>query len=328
MKVKVSKLRSQVLHVLQKAGYKNEDAEMITNVVMFGQMSGKLSHGIVRLFKGDLNLLENIGDKPYEIMDKSTNSAHIKAFRQPGILVGHLAMNKAIEIAKKNKIAFVTSNGTKSTSGCLTYYLEQIAQNDMIGIVMSQSASFIAPFNSKEPLFGTNPMGFGFPTHGKSLLFDMATTAITYGDVLIASTTGQQLPENIALDKSGNPTTNPNEALEGSVLSFDNSYKGSGLAMVVEILAGLLAGSGFIDLHQEDDWGNLFIAISPELFMPIEKFKNRMDEFISRIENAKSKDGNKVRLPGMRTLTTRDESLQDDEIEIGDEILNEFYKYL
>lgn len=328
MKVKVSELKSQVLQALTKAGYNNNDAEMITNVVMFGQMSGKLSHGIVRLFKGDLNLLENTGDKPYEILEKTQNSAQIIAHHQPGILIGHIAMNKAIELAKKNKIALVSTIGTHSTSGCLTYYLEQIAKNNLIGIVMSQSAPFIAPFNSKEALFGTNPMGYGFPTNDKPLLFDMATSAITYGDVLIASTTGKQLPENIALDKSGNPTTNPDEALEGSVHSFDNSYKGSGLAMIVEILAGVLAGSSFIDQHQEKDWGNMFIAISPELFMSTDEFKSRMDEFINRIENAKTRDGEKVRLPGMHTLAQRDENLADDEIEIEDEILNEFYKYL
>lgn len=328
MKIKVSELENQVLKVLGKSGYSVEDAEMIKNVVMFGQMSGKLTHGIVRLFKGDLNLLENNGDEPYEVVEKTQNSAQIIAHHQPGILIGHIAMNKAIELAKKNKIAFVSTLGTLSTSGCLTYYLEQIARNNLIGIVMSQSAPFIAPFNSHEPLFGTNPMGYGFPTNGNPLLFDMATSAITYGDVLIASTTGKELPENIALDKSGNATTNPNEALEGSVLSFDNSYKGSGLAMIVEILAGVLAGSGFIDLHQEKDWGNLFIAISPELFMSTDEFKSRMDEFISRVETAKTNDGEKVRLPGMKTLATRDENLADDEIEIDDEILNEFYTYL
>jgi LDH2 family malate/lactate/ureidoglycolate dehydrogenase len=328
MKIKVSELRNQVSQALLKAGYNSDDAEMITNVVMFGQMSGKLSHGIVRLFKGDLNLLENIGDGPYEIVEKTQNSAQVIAHHQPGILIGHLAMNKAIELAKNNKIGLVSSIGTQSTSGCLTYYLEQIAKNSLIGIVMSQSAPFIAPFNSKEALFGTNPMGYGFPTNDKPLLFDMATSAITYGDVLIASTTGKQLPENIASDKSGNPTTNPDEALEGSVNSFDNSYKGSGLAMIVEILAGVLAGSSFIDLHQEKDWGNLFIAISPELFMSTDEFKSRMDEFINRVERAKTKDGQKVRLPGMHTLAQRDENIQDDEIEIEDEILNEFYKYL
>ncbi|HRO65693.1 MAG TPA: hypothetical protein PKU78_05715, partial [Candidatus Dojkabacteria bacterium] len=65
-----------------------------------------------------------------------------------------------------------------------------------------------------------------------------------------------------------------------------------------------------------------------ELFMSIDNFKSRMDEFINRVKNAKTKDGEKVRLPGMHTLAQRDENLIDDEIEIEDEILNEFYTYL
>lgn len=328
MKVKVSELNNQILDVLVKHGYKHEDAVMIRDIVMFGQMSGKLSHGLIRLYKGSLNVIENQGEKEIEIMQITPQSATIRAYQQPGMLIGHIGMNKAIEIAKSENIGIVTTKGTISTSGCLTYYLEKIALQGLIGIVMSNSEPFVAPFNSTEPLFGTNPMGFAFPSKEKPLLFDMATSITTFGHVVSAATTGDKLAENIALDKNGNFTTDTNEALEGSVLPFDNSYKGSGLGMVVEILAGVLSGASFIDLYKEESWGNIFIVFSPELFMPAEQFKSRMSEFIQRVENARTKDGEKVRLPGVQTIANRDKNLQDDEIEIEDEILNEFYKYL
>lgn len=328
MKVKVSELKQQIYQALTKAGYTRSEAENIGDVFLFGQMSGKTTHGIVRLFKGDDNILKNPGDGSIEVIEKSDKSAHVLGKRNAGVLVAHVGMDKALEIASKHKVGFVTTNGTHSTSGSLSYYLEQIALAGYIGIICARSEAFVAPFNSAEPLFGTNPIGFSFPTEGSPLIFDMGTSIISFGAIISATTTGDPIPPHSALDKDGNETTDPNKALEGSVLSFDNSYKGSGLSMMVEILGGVLASAGFIDLHKEDRWGNLIMVLSPELFMSLDTFKKRMTEFQNRMESAKTTDGNKLRLPGVNTLATRDQNLADDEIEIDDEILNEFYTYL
>lgn len=328
MKIKISDLEQKVMQALEKADYSAKYAEMIKNVVMFGQISGKTTHGVMRLYKGDVNTLKDHGEGKIEITDRTRNSAVVKANKHPGTLVGHLAMDKAIEIAGREKLALVTTSGTFSTSGCLTYYLEQIALKGYIGIIMSQSPSFIAPFNSSEALFGTNPMGFAFPTTDTPLLFDMATSNISFGALLSAASSGSVLPENVALDKDGNFTTDPNEALEGSVLSFDNSYKGSGLAMVIEILGGVLSGGSFIDLYQDEGWGNFFLVLSPELFMPLDQFKARMDQFVERLQNAKTKDDKELRLPGMNTLAMRDQNLLTGEIELPEEVLMELKKYL
>lgn len=328
MKTKITKLEQNILSVLTNTGYSKEEAQMITDVLMFGELSGQPSHGINRLFKGGLNIIENRGNGSIEIIEKSGKSAVIKADKHPGVLVGQIGVRKALELAEKEGIGIVTTSGTFSSSGCLAYYLEQIASKGYIGILMSQSESFVAPFNSAEPLLGTNPIGFAFPTNVKPLLFDMATSNLTFGTVLNASLSREKLPENMALDQNGNFRTNPDKVLNGSVLPFDNSYKGSGLGMIVKILAGLLTGGGFTDLHKEKGWGNFFMVFSPELFMPLGQFKARMDEFINRMESAKTKDGQKLRLPGVNTLATRDENLLDEEIEVGDEIMKEFSKYI
>lgn len=328
MKIKTTELEQNILSVLTNAGYSEDEARMISDVLMFGELSGQPSHGINRLFKGDLNIIENRGNGNIEITEKSDKSAVIKADKHPGVLVGQVGMRKALELAEKGSIGMVTTSGTFSSSGCLAYYLEQIALGGYIGIIMSQSDPFVSPFNSAEPLFGTNPIAFAFPTEEKPLIFDMATSNITFGSVLNAAMAGNRLPENTVLDKTGNFTTDPDEALAGSVLPFDNSYKGSGLGMVVEILAGVLAGSAFTGLNKDDGWGNFFMVLSPELFMPLDQFKTRMDEFLKRMESARTKDGQKLRLPGMKTLATRDENLSRGELEIEDAILKEFDKYL
>jgi len=157
----------------------------------------------------------------------------------------------------------------------------------------------------------------------------MATSNITFGAVLNAAMAGKKLPENTALDKEGNFTTDPEKALEGSALPFDNSYKGSGLGMVVETLAGLLTGGGgYTSLYKDKGWGNFFMVFSPELFMPRDQFKARMDEFLKRMENARTKDGQKLRLPGMSTLANRDRHIKEGKIEIADVSLAELEKRL
>lgn len=328
MKIKITELEQQILSVLTSSGYSEDEAQMITDVLMFGELSGQPSHGIARLVKGDLNIIENRGQGKIEINEKSQVSAVIKANKHPGVLVGQVAMRKSLELAEKEGIGMVTSSGTFSSSGCLAYYLEQIALKGYIGIVMSQSEAFVSPFNSAEPLFGTNPIGFAFPAEEKPLIFDMATSNITFGAVLNAAMAGKKLPENTALDKEGNFTTDPEKALEGSVLPFDNSYKGSGLGMIVEILAGLLTGGGFTHLYKDKGWGNFFMVFSPALFMPLDQFNARMGEFLKRMESAQTKDGARLRLPGIKTLVTRDENLARGEIDIDDVVLEEFKKYI
>jgi len=91
---------------------------------------------------------------------------------------------------------------------------------------------------AQTPLFGTNPLAFGFPTNEEPIIFDMATSPMTWTGLILAKDKGESIPEGIAIDSEGKPTTDPAEAIKGAMFPFDRSYKGSGLGMVVEIMAG------------------------------------------------------------------------------------------
>ena len=152
----------------------------------------------------------------------------------------------------------------------------------------------------------------------------MGTSAISWGALLKAKATNQKLPQNVAIDKNGNPTTDPSEAMDGSVLGFDHSYKSSGLSMVVELFAGLFTGAGIIDIKEkENDWGNFFLAISPDLLTTKDEFVKKMATFVDRIKHAKTKDGQPVRISGENTLSTRDKNLTIGEIEVADELIQQ-----
>lgn len=325
MKISITELEMLIIQTLRKK-YDEEDTNVIKNVILFGELSGKTSHGIVRLFVGGLSVMaQNPNGKP-KIVHKTKLSSVIEGNMNPGMLVGSMAMNEVIRLAKENGFGVVGTRGTNSSSGCLSYYLEKIAENNLIALLMAQSPKSTAPYGGIEPLFGTNPVSFGIPAYPKPILFDMATSAISFGALLKAKELGQNLPENVAIDSEGNPTTNPTKAIDGATLAFDNSYKGSGLAMIVEIFSGLWPGADFVGKNPEGAWGNTFMAFSPELLTDIEEFKQKTQILIETVRNSKTKDGQKVRIPGENTLATRDRHLKEGSVGVEEKLYNELKK--
>lgn len=317
MQIKIKGLEKLIKTALLKK-YDKEDTDLITDVVMFGELSGKTSHGIVRL---ESILSEKPKTMP-QLIHKSRLSSFIEGNGNPGMLIGPLATKEVIRLAQKNDFGLVGSKGTFSSSGSLSFYLEKIAKENLIGIIMAQSPESTPPYGGIQPLFGTNPIGFGFPTKNKPLIFDMGTSAISFGAILEAKALGKKLPKNVALDKEGNITDDPNKAVDGATLPFDRSYKGAGLAMMVELMAGLWPGAWFTIHNKEAGWGNLFIAFSPELLMNLDEFKDKVTTMIETVRNSKTKDGLKVRISGEKTFKMRDENLKKGYLEIEDKLLD------
>lgn len=319
MKVKIAELERLILSSLRKK-YNEADSRLMADVLLFGQLSGKTSHGIVRLFVGNSSILSQTPKRQPEIIVKSKISSIIIGNGNPGMLIGPLAMKEAIRIAKKERVGFVGTKDTHTSSGCLFYYLEKIASENLIGIIMAQSPLSTPVSGGIEPLFGTNPMSFGIPSEPHPFIFDMATSAISFGALLKAKTLGQKIPMNVAIDKYGNSTTDPEEAIQGATLPFDNSYKGAGLAMIVEILSGLWPGADFSGLNEQGGWGNLFIAIHPGLFMNPKEFKEKVHLLIEKARYSKTKPGETVRIPGEQTIDAWNTSLKLGEIDIEDNL--------
>jgi len=326
MLIKVSELEKLILSSLKKK-FDEEESRLICNVIMFGQLSGNTSHGIVRLFVGNEAVLNAKPTAKPKFIHKTNISTLIEGNGNPGMLLGALGCNEVIRLAKKNNIGIVGTKRSFSSSGCLAYYLEKISKENLIAIIMAESPQSTPPYGGYEPIFGTNPISFGIPADPKPLIFDMATSAITFGDILKAKALGKQLPENTVLDSEGNPTTDPVKAIDGSTLSFGNHYKSAGLAMMVEILAGILPGAGFGGLNSSDGWGNLFIAFSPNLLSSEEEFKRKTKELIEKVRHSKTKSGEKVRIMGEQTISTRDNNIEKGEIEIEDKLIDELKKF-
>lgn len=323
MLIKIAELKDLIKQVVLTE-YPEEQAKIITEVILFGELSGKKSHGVLRLIKDNYGVFDNATKEKPEYIYKTKVSTLINAKGNPGMLSGPLAMQEVIRLAKENGIGIVGVKGYFSTTGAISYYCEQIAKANLIGMIFPRAIPIISPFNAKKPLFGTNPMAFGIPSNPQPIIFDMSTSAVAWGTVLKHKLEHTALPDGVAIDEKGNNTTDAQKAV--ATRAFDASYKGSGLAMIVEIFGGLLTGADYEGLHQEKGDGSLFLAFSPELLQDIDEFKQKAQEFIETLRNAPTTDGKKIRIPGENTLRTRDKNLAQGEIEVNEEIIKKLKK--
>jgi LDH2 family malate/lactate/ureidoglycolate dehydrogenase len=287
-------------------------------------MSGIKTQGILKLTGTEP--MQNVKSKhPIKIERDTKLSQLINAGACAAPLVSQIATDTVIAKAKEHGFGIVGVHNTFSSNGAQAFYVERIAKEDLIGIMCSRSPPSTAAFESIDPIFGTNPIGFGFPTNGDPLVFDMATSAMTWYGLVLAKARGDKIPNNIAIDAEGKITTDPNKAMKGAILPFDRSYKGSGLGMVIEILAGPLASSDWVDNKTyKGEWGSLFIAIDPNLLLDVSKFKSNCSDLIEKVKKSRRREGaTEVRLPGERSRKEYQKSLRSGFVEIDDVVLKE-----
>lgn len=323
MKISILDLQNKINKTLQKS-FTKKDAQRITDYIIWAEMSDIKTQGIIKMIGTEP--IQNIKPKHEIIIERDTKlSQLINAGAYPAPLVSQQATDVCTSKAKEHGFAIVSVHNTFSSNGAQSYYAARIAEQDLIGIVMSRSPGLTAPFDSIDPLFGTNPIGFSFPTNNDPLLFDMATSAMTFYGLILANAKGESIPDNIAIDKDGYPTNDPKKALSGALLPFDRSYKGSGLSMVVEILAGPLASSAYCDCETFDkEWGSTFMAIDPNLLVDIKDFKANCSDLISKVKSSRSKNGtNEIRLPGERAKSSYNKAKNSGYIDVDEDILKE-----
>ena len=158
----------------------------------------------------------------------------------------------------------------------------------MISIVLSNSSPAQPPWGGRKALLGASPLAAGAPSgYAHPFVLDMAMTVAARGKMRLAAERGDKIPTGIALDKHGRVTTDGMEAFHGTVLPA-GGYKGTGITILIEILAGVLTGAGFAgkvsslynDFENAQNVGHFIVAIRPDLFMPIHEFRGRMDTLV------------------------------------------------
>ncbi|HEM3666492.1 TPA: ureidoglycolate dehydrogenase [Streptococcus suis] len=304
---------------LQSAGLPREQAAEVANHLVDADFRGIHSHGSVRveyyverICKGGVNLCPHLS---FEKTGEST------AFFHGDNGIGQYVVNEALpsilQMAQQTGVAIVGIS-KMSHSGTMTYYLNKIANEGLIGITMCQSDPMVVPFGGAENYFGTNPIGFAVPRANHSpIIFDMATTVQAWGKILDARSKNQEIPATWAVDDQGKPTTDPH-AVQG-LLPIAGA-KGYGLMMMVDILAGSLLGlpfgkhvtSMYAHIAEPRNLGQLFIVIDPNRFAGREFLEQRMNTMVEELHAIQpSENVDQVLYPGERNLLLLEKHLKE-----------------
>jgi delta1-piperideine-2-carboxylate reductase len=289
-------------------GCDEANTQVLTRTIMTAERDGSLSHGLFRV-PGYVASLRS---------GKVNGRANpIVTHKTPVIISVHgdegftpLAIERGVPLlaaaAQKLGVAVMAITHTHHFAA-LWPETEAIAEMGLIGMACVCYMPIVAPAGGKKPLFGTNPISFAWPRPSQSpVVVDMATAAMAQGEVQLAAREGRSVPLNTGLDANGKPTLDPNEILKGVLLPF-GGYKGSAIALMVELLAAGAIGERFSFEAAEADnkdggpprGGEFMLAISPELLAGPD-WAEHCEDFFSRFATIEG-----ARLPGSRRHKNR-----------------------
>lgn len=315
-------LRDFVSRVFMAHGLPEQDAAIVADHLVEADMRGVYSHGVIRLepytdrYKaGAMNPRPNI-----TVLRETPATALIDGDDGAGQVVGVQAMRIAIRKAKETGIAWVGARHSNHLGTC-AYYAQMALEHDMIGIAATPGASRImAPSGGISKLLGNNPFGIALPA-GKEypVVLDMAQSVVARGKIAHAAKTGTPIPSTWALNKYGEPTTDPVEAYAGIVQPV-GGYKGYGMSFVIMALGGILNGGAFchsVPMFENGivpnlNVGHFFQAIDIKAFMDPSEFKAKMDEAIEAMHSAELAKGNdRIYVPGELEWLKREERVKN-----------------
>ncbi|NTU73017.1 Ldh family oxidoreductase [Candidatus Roizmanbacteria bacterium] len=324
MKIKVSEANQISQKFLEKLGLSPEESTLITENVVDAELAGRKTHGFVRLIsfkkQSDEKRL-NIDALKLDIIDESPVHIHIDGHGKLGYGVIYKSLDLAFEKIKTSRMVSVRIKDLGVT-GYIGGYARKATEKDLIFIGFNNSPGGLVPYGSKKELWGTNPMTIGVPTEDTPVILDMASTLTTWGELMVAKNEGREIKPGVAIDADGKPTTDPVKAMSGGLLPFAG-YKGSGLGLIVELLAGALTGAR-VGYAVPGGWGSFYILIDPTLFRPLADFKKDIKAAITELKNAPKMDGvEEIYFPGEQSHRLRQEQLSGEMVDISDKILEQ-----
>ncbi len=302
------KLEEFAAELFIRTGVPRHHAEKVAESLIHADLRGIESHGISRLPIYIERIMKKLIEPANEeaIIADHGGMILLDGQNQLGAVVGRRALAIAMERARQTGIAAVGVRNSNHFGAC-SYYAEKAIGEGMILLVFSNAPQTMAPIGGTRPFFGSNPLAIGIPAGQEpSFLLDMATTVVARGKIALAAKKGEAIPEGLALDASGVPTTDPAAALLGSILPIGGP-KGYGIAMFIDILTGLLTGAGYGESVYSlyDNWehpqnvGHVFLAINIGHFLPREIFIRKMDDYIRQIKAVPRREGvEEIFIPG------------------------------
>jgi (2R)-3-sulfolactate dehydrogenase (NADP+) len=307
MKVAVGQLQALVAGALLRAGANPTMAESTARALVLAEAQGLASHGLSRVSQYATHLKNGRvnGAALASVLRRKGGALLIDAQEGLALPACELAVREAIAAAREHGVAF--AGVTRSHHcGVVVDHLRLAAAAGLVGLGFANSPAAMPAAGGRHPVFGTNPVAAVFPRRGGDpLMIDLSLSEVARGKLMVAAKEGQSIPAGWALDKHGQPTTDPKAGMEGSMLPIGavSSPKGAMLALVVELLVtaliganfGFEASSFFVDEGNRPRIGQAFILVDPGALAGADSYLDRVEVLIAEMLRDEG-----VRLPGAR----------------------------
>jgi len=272
----LDEVRTLARTVLQRQGLNARHAEAVAETMVAGERDGCTSHGLYRLLVSAHTIATGkvVPDAEPVAVDIAPALVRVDAKGGYAQLAFELGRPLLVEKARHCGIAAMALNNCVHFAA-LWPEVEALCDEGLAALAFTPSHAWVAPAGGTRPVFGTNPIAFGWPRPGREpFVFDFATSAVARGEIELHRRAGHAIPEGWGIDPEGRPTTDPASALAGAMLTF-GGHKGSALAAMVELIAGPLIGdmTSRESLAADDGakasplGGELLIAIDPKGFL-------------------------------------------------------------
>jgi LDH2 family malate/lactate/ureidoglycolate dehydrogenase len=323
MRVSITKTKNFINDYVAKLGFNEEDQRGIVQNLIEAELAEKKSHGLVSLIPlGKEVSLGKVSTKHKNIKFSYTNDhvLMVDGRAKTGYSVVFQALEASLSKVKTAKIICVGIENFGYSSGYIGHYARICAEQDFIFIAFNKSPGGLIPHGAKKSFWGTNPLTIGIPSVQAPVVLDIASSSITWGNLVLASVLKQNIPSDSALDSLGRPTTDPVLAQNGGLLPI-TSHKGSGLAFIIELLAYSLVTHPKNYSKNSVRWGCLYFLIDPEIFLNINTFKKRVQKNINDLKKLpKARGFTQIFFPGEKALISRSNNLRKGYLEIPDQL--------
>jgi len=306
--MKEAQLARLAARVLEASGIAPGDAQDAARILVTGDLMGHATHGVLRLESYCERLRSGAMDAKARVTveDAAPAIARVDGANALGPVVGMRGLREAMARAKAHGVGLALARNSNHF-GAIAPYCLIAAQEGFASMIGTNASTTIAPTGGAETRLGNNPIGFGVPRPGgRPVILDMAMSVVARGKIRAALQRGESIPQTWATDRHGKPTTDPKAALDGFLLPF-GGYKGYGLALIVDLLAGVLSGAAYLehvnswldDPEKPGNLGHFFLAIDTRVLGPADWLAQRMADFDAIVHGTPRADpAVAVRLPG------------------------------
>ncbi len=291
-RIDATRLTDFAASIYAGAGMPPDDAQLVADTLVQADLWGHQSHGVLRLGwyherlrHGVMRLITT----PEFVVDAGA-IAVIDGHHGVGQVLAMMAAREAIARAKVHGIGAVAVRNSNHFGTCM-YYTRHVAAAGCVAMITSNGGPAMAPWGGRKKIVGTNPWSVAAPVGDRSpFVVDMAATGVARGKIYLTRNEQVPIPLGWAINQSGEPTTDPQEAIDGIILPMAE-HKGYAIATMVDMLSGVLTGSGLLSaVHspyhttEHSFCGHLLIAMDIAKFQPLEQFTARMQAFVDEIK--------------------------------------------